>query len=175
MIQAQNNKNGADASPLRFYFSKRGRLFAEASKKLRMVLDCFLNPLRLNADIPLRGGGAAVLQQPLHKGNIITVILVNLRCVPLAEAVSAYVGIVKIITDDCKLLLDCPFRDRENALRAPDAVAQTVVLNILLNQERDGKDSALPGFLLHDFQTVAVAVPDNIAKPQLQYIADTQT
>ena len=116
-----------------------------------------------------------MLQQPLHKGNIVTVILVNLRCVPLAEAVGAYVGIVKIITDDCKLLLDCPFRDGENALRAPDAVAQTVVLNILLNQERDGEDSALPSFLLHDFQTVAVAVPDNIAKPQFQYIADTQT
>ena len=85
-----------------------------------MVLDSLLYPLRLNADIPLRGGGAAMLQQPLHKGNIVTVILVNLRCVPLAEAVSAYIGIVKIITDDCKLLLDCPFRDRENALRAPD-------------------------------------------------------
>ena len=107
-----------------------------------MVLDSLLYPLRLNADIPLCGGGAAVLQQSLHKGNVITVILVNLRCVPLAEAVSAYVGIVKIITDDCKLLLDCPFRDRENALRAPDAVAQTIVLDILLNQERHGEDSA---------------------------------
>ena len=140
-----------------------------------MVLDSLLYPLRLNADIPLRGGGAAMLQQPLHKGDIVTVILVNLRRIPLAEAVSAYVGIVKIITDDCKLLLDCPFRNGENALRAPDAVAQTVILDILLNQERDGEDSALPGFLLHDFQTVAVAVPDNIAKPQFQYIADTQT
>lgn len=132
-----------------------------------MVLDSLLYPLRLNADIPLRGGGAAMLQQPLHKGDIVPVILVNLRCVPFAEAVSAYISIVKIITDDCKLLLDCPFRDSENALRAPDAVAQTVVFDILLNQERDGEDSVLPGFLLHDFQTVAVAVPDNIAKPQL--------
>ena len=85
-----------------------------------MVLDSLLYPLRLNANIPLRGS-AAVLQQPLHKSNIVTVILVNLRCVPLAEAVSAYVGIVKIITDDCKLLLDCSFRDRENAFRAPQA------------------------------------------------------
>lgn len=132
-----------------------------------MVLDSLLYPLRLNADIPLCGGGAAVLQQPLHKGNIVTIILVNLRCVPLAEAVSAYVGIIKIITDDCKMLLDCPFRDRENALRAPDAVAQTIVLDILLNQERHGEDSALSGFLLHNLQTVAVSVPDNIAKPQL--------
>ena len=148
MIQAQNNKNGAGASLLRFYFSKRGRLFAEALKKLRMVLDSLLYPLRLNADIPLCGGGAAVLQQPLHKGNVITVILVNLRCVPLAEAVSAYVGIVKIITDDCKLLLDCPFRDRKNALRAPDAVAQTVVLNILLNNQRNCEYSFLSCLLL---------------------------
>ena len=34
-----------------------------------MVLDSLLYPLRLNANIPLCGGGAAVLQQPLHKGK----------------------------------------------------------------------------------------------------------
>jgi len=132
-----------------------------------VVLNCLLNSLWLNTNVSLRGSCAAMLKEPLHQCYIEPVGIVNLRCVPLAEAVGAYVGIVKIITDDCKLLLDCPFRDRENALRAPDAVAQTVVLNILLNQERDGEDSVLPGFLLHDFQTVAVAVPDNIAKPQL--------
>ena len=38
-----------------------------------MVLDSLLYPLRLNADISLCGGGAAMLQQPLHKGNIVTV------------------------------------------------------------------------------------------------------
>ena len=139
-----------------------------------MVLDSLFYPLRLDADIPLSGGGAAVLQQPLHKGDIVTVILVNLRCVPLAEAVGADIGIVKIITDDCKLLLDCPFRDRKNALRAPDAVAQTVVFDVLLNHQWHGEDPALPGFLLHDLQTVAISIPDNIAKPQLQNVADPQ-
>lgn len=130
-----------------------------------MVLDCLLNPLRLDADIPLCGGGAAVLQEPLHKGNIITVILVNLRCVPLAEAVSAYIRIAQIVTDDCKLLLDCPFRDRENALRGPDAVAQAVIFYVLLDNKGNREHSALSGFLLHHFQTEAVAIPDNIAKP----------
>lgn len=35
-----------------------------------MILYCLFNSLWLNADVPLRGAGTAMLQQPLHKGNI---------------------------------------------------------------------------------------------------------
>ena len=35
--------------------------------QLRMILNRLLYPLRLDADIALRGGGGAVLQQPLDK------------------------------------------------------------------------------------------------------------
>ena len=35
-----------------------------------MILYSLFNPLWLNAYIPLRGAGTAMLQQPLHKGNI---------------------------------------------------------------------------------------------------------
>ena len=140
-----------------------------------MPLDGRFNSLRLDADVTLSDGGGAVLQEPLDKGDIITIVLVNLRGIPLAEAVSADALEPQIAADDGKLLLHRSFCDREEEIVGADAVAQTVILDILLNQERDGEDSALPGFLLHDFQTVAVAVPDNIAKPQFQYIADTQT
>ena len=43
----------------------------------------------LNSDIPLRSSCAAMLQQPLHKRNIVAVVLIYLRSVPLAEAVGA--------------------------------------------------------------------------------------
>ena len=61
-------------------FHRRLRL-----QQLRVALDCPLNPLRLDADVPLRYGGRAVLQQSLHKGDVIAVVLVDLRRVPFAE------------------------------------------------------------------------------------------
>ena len=54
-----------------------------------MILNCLLDPLRFNADVPLRGGGGTVLQKPLHQGNIEAVGLVYLRGIPLAETVGA--------------------------------------------------------------------------------------
>ena len=54
-----------------------------------MILDCLLDPLRLNANIPLGDGGAAVLQKPLDKGYVVTAAFVDLRGVPLAEAMGA--------------------------------------------------------------------------------------
>lgn len=140
-----------------------------------MILNRRFDLLRLDADIPLCGACAAVLQQPLHKGYIEAIGVVDLRSVPLAEAVGADPVEAQVITDDMKLLLDCPFRDGENQVSAPDTVAQTVVLNVLLNHQRDGEHTPLPGLLLRDFQTVAVAIPDNITEAELQNIADPQS
>ena len=55
--------------------------------QLRMVLNCLLNSLGFDANVPLGGGSGTVLQQPLHQRNVETVIVVDFRCVPLAEAV----------------------------------------------------------------------------------------
>lgn len=104
-----------------------------------------------------------MLKEPLHQRYVKAVCIVDFRCVPLAEAVGTDTLVPQIIADNVKLLLDCPLRDGEDAFRAPDAIAQTVVLNVLLNHKRHGEDSALPGFLLHDLQMVAVTVPDDIA------------
>ena len=54
-----------------------------------MPFNCLLDPLRLNADVPLRHGGGAVLQEALGQGNILAIVLVNLRRIPLAETVGA--------------------------------------------------------------------------------------
>jgi hypothetical protein len=40
-----------------------------------MPLYRLFNPLRLYTNISLRGGGAAVLQEPLDKGDVIAVVL----------------------------------------------------------------------------------------------------
>lgn len=55
--------------------------------ELCMILNCLLNSLRLNADIPLRGGCGTVLKEPLHQRYVKAVFVVDFRCVPLAEAV----------------------------------------------------------------------------------------
>lgn len=68
--------------------------------QLCMVLNCGFNLLWLNADVPLCSGCAAVLQQPLHQRNIKAVCIVDLRCVPLAEAVRADPLKVQIVAHD---------------------------------------------------------------------------
>ena len=139
-----------------------------------MVLDSLLYPLWLNADIPLCGGGAAVLQQPLHKGDIVTVILVNLRCVPLAEAVRADTVIAQMVTDKLKLPLYGSLCDGEYPGCAADLVTQAVILNILRYDERDSKHPALACFLFDDFKTVSLTVPNDVTGSEMYNIADTQ-
>ena len=65
-----------------------------------MILNCVLNSLWLNADIPLCCGGAAVLQQSLNQDDVLAVVFVNLRGIPLAEAVGADALIAQVVADD---------------------------------------------------------------------------
>lgn len=95
-----------------------------------MSFNGLFNPLRLNADVSLCHGGAAVLQETLYKRNVIAVVSVNLCCVPLAEAVCADSLKAQIIAHDGKLLLNCPCGDRKDQIGAAYAVAQTVVFDV---------------------------------------------
>lgn len=91
-----------------------------------------------------------MLQEPLHKRNIVTIALIDFRRIPFPEAVSADALIAEIVADKRKLLLNGPLRDREDKLIRLDAAAQTEVLNVLLDDKRDGEGSALPGLLLNE-------------------------
>ncbi len=91
-----------------------------------------------------------MLQEPLHKRNIVTIALIDFRRIPFPEAVSADALIAEIVADKRKLLLNGPLRDREDKLIRLDAAAQTEVLNVLLDDKRDGEGSALPGLLLYE-------------------------
>ena len=92
-------------------------------------------PLRLNADVSLCYGGAAVLQEALHKGNVIAVVPVNLRCVPFPKAMGADSLIAQVITDAGEDLLHFPCRDGKQKGGPPDPVPQAIVLHVLINHE----------------------------------------
>ena len=100
------------------------------------------NPLRLYTDVALGNCGAAVLQEPLHKGDIITVILVNLGRVPLTEAVCANPIVAQVVADDGKLLLYRSFGNRKDKVFASNAATQTVVFYVLLDDQRNGENAA---------------------------------
>ena len=108
-----------------------------------MILYRLFDPLRLYADVPLRGGCAAVLQQSLHQGNIEAIGIVDFCCVPLAKAVGADSLEAQVIADNLQLLLHCPFCDGEHQLHVPYMVAQTVVLNILVYDHGNSEHPAL--------------------------------
>ena len=144
------------------------------SNQFRVPLNRSLNPLRFDADVSLCDSGGAVLQEALDKGDVIAVCLVDLGGVPLAEAVGADALKSQIVTDDGELLLDRPFGDREYAVIALDAIAQTVILNVLLDHQRDGEHSALACLLFDDLQTVAVPIQNDVAGTEAQNVADAQ-
>ena len=73
------------------------------------MLNCLLNSLGFDADVPLCGGCATVLQQPLNQRNVKAVCVVDFRCVPFGETVGADAIKTQIVAHDFQLLLDCPF------------------------------------------------------------------
>ena len=139
-----------------------------------MILNCLLNLLRFDADVSLRGGCGTVLKEPLHQCYVKAVCVVDFRCIPLAEAVGTDTLVPQIIADDMKLLLYRPLCDRKHKVVPADAVPQTVVFHVLLNDHRDCKDTPFPCLLLHHFQTEAISVPYNVARSELYDVADPQ-
>ena len=133
-----------------------------ASYQICMILYCLFDLLRFNANVSLCGTCTAMLKKPLHKCYIVAIGIVDLRCVPFAEAVGTDTLVPQVIADNVKLLLHRPFCDRKHKVVPADAVPQTVIFHVLLNNQRDREHTALAGLLLRDFQPVTIPVPDNI-------------
>ena len=79
-----------------------------------MPFDCFFDFLRLNADVSLGNGCAAMLKELLYKDDVIVAVLINLRCIEFAEAMCADIAVPKIVTYDFELFLDlmrCEWKD----------------------------------------------------------------
>lgn len=139
-----------------------------------MALNRLLDPLRLDADVALGDGGGAVLQEPLDEGDVVAVVLVDLCGVPFAEAVGADAFVAQIVTDDGELLLDRSGGHREDQVIAAYSVAQTIVFDVLLDDQRDSKDTLLACLLLSDRQAEASAVIHDVAGAEPYDVADPQ-
>lgn len=142
--------------------------------QFRMSFNRLLDPLRFDANVSLRDGCAAVLQQTLDKGDVIAVVPVDFRGVPLAEAVRADALIAEVVTDAGKDLLHFSRGDGEDSLSRSDAVAQTVILDVLLDHERDREDALLSRLLLDNGQAEASAVVHNVRGSQTHDVTDPQ-
>ena len=135
---------------------------------------CLFDASRFNADVSLRHACAAVLQKTLHKGNVKAAVLVDFRCVPLAEAVGADPLKAQIVTDDGKRFLHGPFREGKDALGAADARPQAIVFQILLDDKRHGEYTLFARFLLCDRKAKASPIVHDVAQAQAQDVADPQ-
>lgn len=91
-----------------------------------MSFNCILQLLGLDADVSLRYGSAAVLQQLLNKYDIVTAVFINLRCIKLPKAVRTDSLHSQIITNRLQVLLNGSLRNRENPLCAVDCIIQAV-------------------------------------------------
>ena len=76
-----------------------------------MAFNSLLHPLGLDSDISLGRGGRSMLQQFLHQCDIVTVGLINIRCVPFSETMRSYALIAQIVTHERKLFLYRPLGD----------------------------------------------------------------
>ena len=82
--------------------------------------------------------------------------------------------ITKIITDGSKHFLNGSCGNREHQVVSADAVAQTIVFHILIDNKGNSENTLFPCFLFRDGQAVASPIADNIAEAQAQNIANPQ-
>lgn len=139
-----------------------------------MVLNGYFDPLRFDADVTLSNGGGTVLQESLDKGDVISAGFVNLCGVPLAETVSADALETQVIANDGKLLLNCAFCDGENQIFFDNAVPQTVILDVLSDDQGDSEDTPLSCFLFHNFKAETITITNDVTGAEFYDVADPQ-
>lgn len=100
---------------------------------------------------------------------------VDLCGLPFAEAVCADPLIAQIVASPVQNLLYIPNGDREDPIPATDLIPETVVLDELLQDHRNGESALLSGFLLHDIQTVPLSVPDDVTRPESHDVTDPES
>lgn len=94
--------------------------------------------LLLDPDIALCHGGAAVLQELLHQGDVIAVGFVDLGGEELPKAVGADALEAEEVADQLQVLLNLALGEREKRLVLPDAVVLAVDPDPLIQGEWNG-------------------------------------
>lgn len=141
-----------------------------------MPLDSLFKLLLLDADIPLRDCGGTVLQELLDKDNIIAVVVVNLCCVELAEAVRADIlAVPQVGTNALQPFLYSSLSNGEYPCLGRYIVVEAIAADELVKGKGYGKGSGFLRLLLHDGQAISVSVVYDISKAQFDDIGNAQS
>lgn len=141
-----------------------------------MTLDSLFKLLLLDADIPLCDCGGTVLQELLDEDDIVAVVVVNLCCVELAEAVRADIlTVTQVGANALQPLLHSSLGDWKYSCLGSDIVVEAIAADELVKGKGYGKGSGLFRLLLHDGQTIPASVMYDISKAQFDDIRNTQS
>ena len=108
-------------------------------------------------------------------GNIIAIVSVDLRRIPFAETVGADTFIAQILTDKGKLLLYGSGGQRKHKRVSVNAVAETIIFHILIDNKGNSENTLFPCFLFCDSQAVAAPIIDDIREMKPHNVANPDT
>lgn len=141
-----------------------------------MTLDGLFKLLLLDADVPLRDCGGTVLQELLDKDNIVAVVVVNLSCVELAEAVRADIlAVPQVGANALQPLLHSSLGDWKYPCFGSYIVVEAIAADELIKGKGHGKGSGFLCLLLHNGQAISISVMYDISKAQFNDIGNAQS
>ena len=140
-----------------------------------MALDRALYIPLLDADVLLRYRGTAVLQQLLHKSDVIAVVPIDLGSIELAKAVGTDPLIAEIVANHVQRLLHRTFRQREDNGICRDVIIHAVAANELIQRQGNSKHTSFACLLFNDREAIALTILYYIAKVKFQDIRYTDS
>ena len=142
----------------------------------QMSFNGFLKLLLLNADVPLCDCGGTVLQELLDKDDIVAVVVVNLCCVELAEAVRADIlAVPQVGTNALQPFLYSSLSNGEYPCLGRYIVVEAIAADELIKGKGHGKGSGFLCLLFHNGQTISVSIMYDISKAQFDDIGNAQS
>lgn len=117
-----------------------------------------------------------MLQELLDKDNIVAVVVVNLCCVELAEAVRADIlAVPQVGANALQPFLYSSLSDGEYPCLGSDIVVEAIAADELIKGKGHSKGSGFLSLLLHDGQAISISIMYDISKAQLDDIGNTQS
>lgn len=116
-----------------------------------------------------------MLQKGLNEGNVVSVAVVDIRCVPFAEGMGADFLITEEITHSLEVLLNGTNCDREHGRISGDPLLSAIIAEVTVDFSGNCEGALLPGFLFGDVQAVTVAISDDVGQLQPENVTDTHT
>lgn len=142
----------------------------------QMSFNGFLKLLLLNADVPLCDCGGTVLQELLDKDDIVAVVVVNLCCIELAEAVRADIlAVPQVGANALQPLLHSSLGDWKYPCFGSYIVVEAIAADELIKGKGHGKGSGFLCLLFHNGQTISVSIMYDISKAQFDDIGNAQS